>query len=328
MRRTTPTRAGTTVRNELLDTMHAGFRHEAFLYAGEDEFLEGTLPFVHAAIGEGDPVLAVLDPEKIGALRRSTPRDSPLVEFADMRIVGANPARIIPAWQDFIDRFAGKGRRLRGIGEPAWSQRGAIELDECYRHEAVLNVAFPEQDFWLLCPYDVGQLPDGVVEGALRNHPFVRTGAAPSKSEAYAAETVVERTFGGQLEDPPPGSALLRFGAEAMPALRQLVRMSARQAGLRDSRNCDLVVAVNEIATNSIVRGCGGGTLAIWCTADTIICEVRGRGMISDPMVGRRRPTAHGENGRGLWLVNQLCDLVQIRSAEDGNVVRTHMRLP
>jgi anti-sigma regulatory factor (Ser/Thr protein kinase) len=32
------------------------------------------------------------------------------------------------------------------------------------------------------------------------------------------------------------------------------------------------------------------------------------------------------EGGRGLWLVNQLCDLVQLRSSAAGGVVRLHMR--
>ena len=31
--------------------------------------------------------------------------------------------------------------------------------------------------------------------------------------------------------------------------------------------------------------------------------------------------------GRGLWLANQLCNLVQIRSSPEGTTVRLHMRL-
>jgi anti-sigma regulatory factor (Ser/Thr protein kinase) len=33
-------------------------------------------------------------------------------------------------------------------------------------------------------------------------------------------------------------------------------------------------------------------------------------------------PPLSDEGGRGLWLANQLCDLVQIRSGENGTVVR------
>jgi anti-sigma regulatory factor (Ser/Thr protein kinase) len=41
--------------------------------------------------------------------------------------------------------------------------------------------------------------------------------------------------------------------------------------------------------------------------------------------VGRARPTFDQESGRGLWMVNQLCDLVQIRSSPADTVVRLHM---
>jgi hypothetical protein len=41
---------------------------------------------------------------------------------------------------------------------------------------------------------------------------------------------------------------------------------------------------------------------------------------------GRGKPTADRGSGFGLWLANQLCDLVQIRSFSTGSVVRLHVR--
>ena len=61
--------------------------------------------------------------------------------------------------------------------------------------------------------------------------------------------------------------------------------------------------------------------------ADAVVCEVRDGGHIDAPLVGRERPSLERPGGRGLWLVNQLCDLVQIRSFPTGTVVRLHMRL-
>ena len=49
----------------------------------------------------------------------------PAVQVLDMADVGANPARIIPEWQVFLDAHA--GRRVRGIGEPVWAGRSAAE---------------------------------------------------------------------------------------------------------------------------------------------------------------------------------------------------------
>ena len=40
------------------------------------------------------------------------------------------------------------------------------------------------------------------------------------------------------------------------------------------------------------------------------------------PLAGRLRPPPTQEGGRGLWLANQLCDLVQIRSRPGRTTVR------
>ena len=58
-----------------------------------------------------------------------------------------------------------------------------------------------------------------------------------------------------------------------------------------------------------------------------LVCSVRDRGRIEDPLVGRERPRAEQASGRGLWIANQLCDLVQIRSGELGTEVRMRMSL-
>jgi hypothetical protein len=57
-----------------------------------------------------------------------------------------------------------------------------------------------------------------------------------------------------------------------------------------------------------------------------VICEVSDGGAIVEPMAGREPPPDGHLGGQGLWLCNQLCDLVQIRSFAGGAVVRLHMR--
>jgi len=41
----------------------------------------------------------------------------------------------------------------------------------------------------------------------------------------------------------------------------------------------------------------------------------------------RVRPTPTQTGGRGLWMANQVCDLVRIRSGDTGTAVRLHMSL-
>jgi anti-sigma regulatory factor (Ser/Thr protein kinase) len=305
-----------------------GFRHEALLYAGADGFLEGTLPWIRDAVTAEEPILVVVSAAKIARLREELgAAAAERVTFADMADVGINPARIIPAWREFVDAHAGRGRRLRGIGEPIWAERTPAELVECQRHEALLNLAFASaEDFWLLCPYDVDALEPDVIDKAHHSHPVVVADGASRNSSTYHDLRAVAAPFVAPLPDPPPGADELPFASGTLAGLRQFVQMRADGAGLPAARGGDLVLAVNEVATNSIRHGGGGGVLRIWQDADALICEVSDAGRIADPLAGRHRPASGQSGGHGLWLCNQLCELVQVRTFATGSVVRLHAR--
>ena len=133
------------------------FRHEALLYEGDDEFLAATLPFVSRPSTPGSRSWSRCRAPAWSSCAPTCTTAPSDVALVDMEVLGANPARIIPAWEDFVAEHAGAGRRLRGIGEPIWDGRGAAELAECQQHESLLNVAFADgPPFWLVCPYDTG----------------------------------------------------------------------------------------------------------------------------------------------------------------------------
>ena len=305
-----------------------GFRHEALLYARVDGFVEGTLPWIRDAVTAQEPILVVVSAAKIARLREELgAAAAERVTFADMADVGVNPARIIPAWREFVDAHAGRGRRLRGIGEPIWAQRSPAELVECQRHEALLNLAFAgAEDFWLLCPYDVDALETDVIDKAHHSHPVMVADGSSRDSSTYHDLPAVAAPFAEPLPDPPPGADELPFASGTLAPVRRLVKLRADAAGLPAARAGDLVLAVNEVATNSIRHGGGGGMLRIWQDADTLICQITDAGRIADPLAGRRRPARGQSGGHGLWLCNQICDLVQLRTFAAGSVVRLHTR--
>ncbi|HVA59548.1 MAG TPA: sensor histidine kinase [Mycobacteriales bacterium] len=302
------------------------FSHEALLYRGEREFVDGTVSFLRDGIAAQEPTLVVVGAEKIERLRAELGPDRDRVQFADMAEVGANPARIIPAWERFVSDHARPGRGLRGIGEPIWAGRTPAELVECQRHEALLNLAFADTpNFRLLCPYDTRALGGDVIEESHRSHALIAEGGRRRGSVALRDLGEVAAPFDLPLPEP--------VAAEEMPvlpgslvAVRRFVADRATAAGVPAHRVADLVLAVNELATNSLRHAGGNGTLRIWTEPYTMLCEVRDRGLIADPLIGRRRPPRGQEGGRGLWLANQLCDLVQVRSGPNGSVVRLHLR--
>jgi anti-sigma regulatory factor (Ser/Thr protein kinase) len=307
-------------------TVHA-FRHEALLYQGTPGFLDAVLPFIQEGVEGGETVLVAVDPAKIELLRQELNGTGDRVRFADMLELGHNPGRIIPAWRDFVAEHAAGGRAVRGIGEPIWAGRTGAELAECHLHESLLNMAFDGGPAWLLtCPYDVDSLEPEVVEEARRTHPFVRAGHASERSRTYPGS--VPNGFDRPFPEPAGPVEQMSYDTALLADLRDLVSRRGQEAGLSPTRTLELTMAVNEVATNSVRYGGGAGTFRLWREAGVIIVEVRDAGVIRDPLVGRATPDADQEGGRGLWLVNQFCDLVQVRSLPDGVRVRLHMALP
>jgi anti-sigma regulatory factor (Ser/Thr protein kinase) len=307
---------------------HEPFRHEAHMYAGVDEFVADMGAFLRAGVAAGEPSLVVVSARKIRLLREALGPHADSVLFADMANVGSNPARIIPAWRDFVAERGGAGRALRGIGEPIYPERSAVEMVECHRHEALLNLAFAATPaFHLVCPYDTTALHPDVVQTARRTHPSVVEDGVACDSALFDGLEAVAAPFADLLPAPPPDAAEVEVRFDALLAVRRFVRRHAAAAALSAERTRDLVVAVNEIATNSVRHGGGRGRVIMWHEAGTLLCEVRDSGRIASPLAGRERPERGQVGGYGLWLANQLCDLVQVRAFAAGGAVRLHMRV-
>lgn len=128
------------------------------------------------------------------------------------------------------------------------------------------------------------------------------------------------------LPQPPANAQSIPIMPASLPSLRATVARRAARAGLAPEHGDDLVLAVNELATNSIRHGGGCGTLTIWETNAALVCEVTDAGQLRDPLAGRSLPQPGQPGHYGLWLVHQVCDVVEQRTLPRGNLVRVLMR--
>lgn len=294
------------------------FRHEAVLWHGTEDFLRRTVPFVLDGLEAGDAVMAVVAPHHVAPLRDALGAAADDIRLVDMARLGANPARLIPAWREFTD--AHEGRRMRGIGEPIWSGRRESEVAECQLQEALLDHAVAaDTPLWLLCPYDAGTLGEDVLAEARRSHGIVEGRPSVSRDGGHAAVL-----FAAGLPPAPPTASVVAFGPGDLGTVRTTTEARAAAAGLSGDRVEDVGLAVHEVAANSIEHGGGRGDLVLWEEVGALVVEVRDAGRIEDLLVGRRLPSWDDDRGRGLWLANQLCDLVQVRSGSTGTTVRIH----
>jgi anti-sigma regulatory factor (Ser/Thr protein kinase) len=243
-----------------------------------------------------------------------------------MTVAGRNPGRIIPAvLLAFAD--AHPGRRVRLIGEPIWAGRSQTEYPACAQHEALINAAFAGRAATILCPYHAELLHPDWVEDAYRTHPVMWDGTRRFESVHYRDPVAVAAGFNLALPEPPAGAATMTVDLMTLPAARRFVSAIARSAGVAERRLPDLALAVNELAANAVEHGGGQGEVTVWTDREHLVCQVADGGHLSDPLAGRIPvPPDSGAGGRGLLLVNQLCDLVRTHTTPHGTTIQVFLR--
>ena len=297
-----------------------GFCHEAYLHRGDEEFLAGVLRYVREGLARDETVVVVEPRPRLRLVSDALGADADAVQLLDMAEVGTNPGRLLPLLRAAVDEHTGAGRRLRVFGEAVHPGRRPAELAECAVHEALLNDAFDTGPAWQLhCAYDLAALPAAAADVALRTHPRWAGPAGGGLSPAYVAAGA-----GGWTPLPSPTDVVLRgeFGPADLRAVRRTVRQFARSCGVSEEQVDALELAAAELAANSVQHGGGTGSVGLWREPDAVVVEFTDLGRIDDPFAGLRRPGAGPEAGRGLYLVHQLCDLVQVRTGPHGTTVR------
>lgn len=299
------------------------YRHEAFFWSNPAEFTEALGTFVEDGLSAGEPVMVALIPEHADWLRGALGADAAGVTFVDMAKLGRNPARIIPAWQEFLERHVGLGRPTRGVGEPIWVGRRDDEILECQLHEALLNVAFdPRTPFWLICPYDSERLPAAVTAEADRSHPAIIDLRSYRGSSAYQGRTHVDSLFCADLPLLSGRPTEQIFTAALLQDVFALVLRVATGANLWSDQALALATSARELAEDSLSRGADRGIVRLWDQAERLVCEITDSTSVDDQLAGRRGPA--DQLHRGLRSANEQCALVQMRSNPSGTAVRLH----
>ena len=302
---------------------HGVLTHLAFFYHDQAEYLACIQEFAHDGLAHAEPLFVVVPGDKARLVRSQLGGDYGEVSYGDMAELGRNPGRIIPAVRAFAE--AHPGRRVRYICEPLWPGRSAAETCEATRHEALINLAFSSTPVSIMCPYDVTGLTPAALLEARFTHPAMLQDGQPLSSADFAGPGLLPPGCDQPLPAAPSYAQALSYGSDLRP-VRRLVTAQASSAGLPPERAADLVLAVSEITANTLRHTSGDGLLRVWRTEHEVLCQVEDRGWITDPLAGQRRRPAD-EPGHGLWVVHQVCDLVEVRTGEAGTTVRLHMRL-
>lgn len=285
---------------------------------------ESILEFVKAGVEAGEAVLIASAGPVLQRLRIQLGGHGEHVMWTGMASASTNPRRITAVMRAFADEHP--GQRVRYVQEPAWQLLRQDHLREAMRHETLINLALAGSPATVLCAYQ--EQLDGDLAAAVQcTHPMAFRDGRWQPNEGFSAAGPAAAEWDQPLPDPPPSAATLSYRTNQDGA-RQFVADRARLAGLAASRVTDLVIAVGELAANTLAHTGMPGTLRVWAAGGEILCQIEDRGHITDPLAGSFLPDpAAPGGGRGLWVVHQLCDLVEVRTGPAGTAIRLHMRL-
>jgi anti-sigma regulatory factor (Ser/Thr protein kinase)/GAF domain-containing protein len=119
-----------------------------------------------------------------------------------------------------------------------------------------------------------------------------------------------------------------RFDMRGLVRLRNATRAVTARHGVSDQRIHDFVLAVHEGAANAVRHGGGTGQLLLWLQAGNLYAEIsdHGLGIPDGQGTTPTEPAAGLYDGRGLWLIRQICTSLDIDTGNTGT--RLMLRYP
>ena len=298
-----------------------GLVHEALIYRDEAEFDTAVHAFMQEAADAGEPVLVALPGAHLDRVRDALGDVMGDARVEDLEQVGRNPGCLLSMIEEWVAAHEGPARV---VSEVVWPGRSHAAAVEALRHEALVNHALAESGATIMSPFDARHLDEDILAGVEMTHPTVvehgrrRAGTSYTDplSTAFGDLWPLDDPAGPVSEHPLHGSLL---------ELRRAIADDPALGSLSDERRSDLVFAINEAASNAVKHGNVTCMTRIWHDGDEVVTEVSSASGVDDVMAGRRRPAVDALEGRGLWLINQLCDLVEMRSDTSGMTLRMHI---
>lgn len=287
---------------------------------------------LRTALERNDRTLAVVDADCRAELDRTLGPDAGIEFHQPGRTYSAPPFTVATRWARAARRACeAGGSRLTAVSQQVDGLPG-VDPGYWVRLDVAMTKVLEGIPMTLLCAFrDQEGARD--LAGTMHDTLLVDGEDVASSTRRDALELLADNP------QPPPtelGPALFEMDVElsGLAALRRRVRAEGVLSGLGPSRTSDLVLAINEIATNGVEHGSGNPRLRMWRAPQGLVGEVTDARPARLPFPGMVVPPAAGARGRGLWLASELADVLQVWTSTDdpgcpaGVVVRVTMSPP
>jgi anti-sigma regulatory factor (Ser/Thr protein kinase) len=300
--------------------------HRACFYDSAAELTRAVEPIVRAGLRGGDVVFAAAKPATLEALRDLLGDEAGHVELHDGGEWCARPWERLGAIREMLASLP-DGTTLYVLGEPPWGGSDAA-VREWARFESIVNLALAGAPVVSVCLYDERELPDEILRHGRRTHPERLAYGTVSRCEDFVPPAELVPALALPVEGIPfDGIRELTLNGN-QHAFRAALTRAATELGVPRERLEQVVVAVNEVATNALLHGRPPLRARCWAAGGDFVCEIVDSGPgLTDPLAGWLLPATPSEGGWGLSIARQLCDAVEIAPEGEGTRVTLHVEL-
>lgn len=299
------------------------FRHALVLRDDPQDVLALLLPMASAARERGGIVALSVSDDAERALRERL-GDAGVTTLTPLTRAARESGQTVAAWRAReLRAMASAGREIVVLAEHDADLDGP---DGSYwtEYEAALNISLGGLPVTQVCAYPQLPLHRVVADAALANHPLLLQGAelVANPDHRAPAEVLTTMPVSAPYVLGPP-DVFLRYNTFELSRVRRAVEDAMQDSRLDPERAEDMVLAVNEIATNAVEHGSAQAELFVWASPDELVCELHDEGELGLPLIGLAPPHPSQARGRGTWIARQLCDALHVWRDDSG----THVRL-
>lgn len=297
--------------------------HVAGFNGSDPDLLAKLMPLVTAGLGRGEPVAVALRPATMEAVYDTFGSLPGLLQLAPPEGNDGGSGQTLAA------RRARQLRELTLTAGPVtvvtehWNRFDGLDGGFWTELDAAMNIALSDLPVHLTCFFPEMPLHLEVVDGARRNHPQLLVGGEARHNPDYRVprEVLADRPVPAPVLLGAPDMRMV-FGAWQLNEVRAAVERSLLAYGYGRDRAEDVVLAVNEVATNAVEHGSGEAFISVWEATDGFVFEVQDGGALRDPLPGLRAPHPSEARGRGVWIARQMCDSLHVWPDRTGTHVR------
>jgi anti-sigma regulatory factor (Ser/Thr protein kinase) len=300
-----------------------GFAHVGVLYSSDEQLRDLLSPHLAEAVRRREHVLVVISEAAERVLRDALGEGAGRIQWGGSGLAHNRLGRMFASFGDYLDQRYRAGLPTRMIGEPG-SDISPDRLSQYLRYVSMAYQIYGAYGYPMLFLWDERRYSPEVLAHVRAVHPRLLGGDGMTIN-TESREPIDYLTANATSAPAAPVDLDLDVhleSADGLAELRRRLRSWGASTELSDGDTDDIVIAVDEIATNALEHGQPPARVRGWSTADALFVRIDDHGHNGIPATtGYIRPPTNARRGRGIWMARHLADVLTTHNGPSGTTV-------